>query len=456
MLGKHPALGDIPPSKTIYTNAFAIAWPSVLESVLVGLVSAIDSMMVGTIGPEAIAAVGITTQPRYILLAIILSINIGVTAIVARRKGEGDQVGANDCLRQAILLSGGISLVLTILGYVFARPLMLFAGAQADTVNDAVSYFRIVTLGLFFTSVGLTINAAQRGVGNTKISMKTNTIANVVNIIFNYLLIGGNLGFPRLGVSGAAIATSLGFVVSFCISVRTVVHSDQHFLSLSLSDHWHFDGQTVGSIFKISSSAMVEQLFMRIGFFTYAKIVAGLGTIAFATHQICMNIINLSFTFGDGLSVAASALVGQNLGAKRGDLAILYGKALQRMALICATGLFLVFLFGRHLLIGLFTNDAAIIAEGGFIMIICAVQCYAQTYQVTTSGALRGAGDVAYVAVVSFISIGVLRPIMAYLFCYTFGGGLIGAWFSVLADQYIRMFLFLLRYRSGKWTKIKI
>ena len=125
-------------------------------------------------------------------------------------------------MRQAIVISFCLSLVLSIVGFIFAQEVVTFAGAQSDTVADATIYFRILLTGMVFTAVTLTINAAQRGAGNTKISMKTNVTANIVNVIFNYLLIGGNLGFPRWGVAGAAVATTLGNFVALCMAIRSI------------------------------------------------------------------------------------------------------------------------------------------------------------------------------------------------------------------------------------------
>ena len=201
---------------------------------------------------------------------------------------------------------------------------------------------------------------------------------------------------------------------------------------------------------------MVEQVFLRIGFFVYAKMVAALGTTAFATHQICMNILNLSFALGDGFSIAASSLVGQSLGAKRPDKAMLYASITQRLALIASTFLFLFFILGRNFLVGLFTTDASIIAQGSIIMIIIAFTTHVQTSQVIISGSLRGAGDTKYVALTSFISIGVVRPLLTWALCFPAGLGLVGAWFAVFIDQNMRLFINFLRFRTGKWTRIEL
>lgn len=169
-----------------------------------------------------------------------------------------------------------------------------------------------------------------------------------------------------------------------------------------------------------------------------------------------MNILNLSFAVGDGFSIAASSLVGQSLGAKRPDKAMLYASITQRLALIASTILFIFFILGRNFLVGLFTTETAIIAQGSVIMIIIAFTTHVQTSQVIISGSLRGAGDTKYVALTSFISIGVVRPLLTWLLCFPAGMGLVGAWVAVFIDQNMRLFINFLRFRTGKWTRIEL
>lgn len=455
MLKENQQNGEIPPSNEIYRHTLDVAWPSALESVLVGLVGMVDTMMVGSIGPEAIAAVGITNQPKLIFLAIIISLNVGVTAVIARRKGAEDREGANCVLKQAVLLSSVISLISSLAGIVFAREINLFAGAGADIIDDAAAYFRIIMSGMFFNCLLLTINAAQRGIGKTKISMRTNLTANAINIVFNYLLIGGHLGFPKMGVRGAAVATVLGFAVGFLMSLASVLHLES-FLSLRTHGSWRFQRDTLLPMWKVCSSALIEQMCMRFGFFIYVKIVATLGTIAFATHQICMNVFSISFSVGDGLSIASSSLVGQSLGAKRPDMAIIHGKVCQRIALTLSAFLTVLFIVFRRYIMMAFTNDEAIILQGMSIMIVLALTCLIQNSQVVMMGSLRGAGDTRYTALVSLISIATIRPGSAWLFCYPLALGVMGAWYSMFFDQCVRMVLSLIRFSSGNWTKLKL
>lgn len=454
MLKSESWLGDIPGTKEIYRTFCSIAWPATVETVLVSLIGSVDTIMVGTIGKEAIAAVGITTQPKMILLTPILSLNIGVTAIVARRKGEGDLAGANRCLRQCTLISILLSFLLSVFGFIFAEPILMLAGAGTDILHDAVIYFQIIMVSIFFSSVSLTINAGQRGVGNTKISMHTNLASNIINLIFNYFLINGIAFFPKLNIRGAAIATALGSVAACVLSIRSVLFHT-NFLDFKLNLPWSFDKKTLRLILDIGGSSLIEQGCTRIGFFIYAVIVARLGTLALATHQICMTIINLSFSFGDGLSIAASSLVGQSLGAKRPDMAIIYGKTGQRVAFIVSSVLFVLFIGGRRFFIALFSTEPDIIALGSVIMIIIAFVTHIQTSQVVITGCLRGAGDAKFVALSSLISVCIFRPFISYLLCFPLQFGLVGAWFGLMIDQTMRLVLNFTRFNRGKWTQIQ-
>lgn len=455
MLKREQIIGDLPASRAAYLNFYKIAWPSALEALLVGLIGSVDTIMVGTLGKDAIAAVGITNQPKLVLLAMIFSLNTGITAVTARRKGQADQSEANRTVRVGIMLCAIISLLMAVFGYLFAKPILLFAGADTSYLPDAISYFRVIMIGIPFQALNLTINAAQRGCGKTKISMWTNIISNVINIIFNFLLINGIGIFPRLEVKGAAIATAMGAVVAFIISLTTLFRKDG-FLTFHYKVGWGIHKSVVNPIMKVSSSAFIEQVFMRIGFLAYAAIVARLGTTEYATHLICMNILNLSFCFGDGLSIAASALVGQNLGAKRPDLSIIYGKTGQRLAFMISCVVFLIFIFGRTFLVSLFSSEPAILLLGANVMILAALGTHMQTSQVVLSGCLRGAGDTVFVAITSFISVAAIRPLLTWILCFPVGLGLYGAWIALLVDQCFRLITSYKRFSSGRWTGIAL
>ena len=196
--------------------------------VLVSLISSVDMMMVGNVlGAEALSSIGLPTQPRMLMLCMFFALNVGVTSIVARRKGEERQESANSTLRNAMMLAVVMSAVLMTFALIFARPLMMLAGGDtaesAKVFEDAVDYFRIMTYSLPIDALSMCICAAQRGVGNTKITMRVRVLSNLSNVFFNYCLIGGNLGFPRLEVRGAAWASVIGLLIGLLMALATIL-----------------------------------------------------------------------------------------------------------------------------------------------------------------------------------------------------------------------------------------
>ena len=448
-------LGEVPPERQIVKDALSVAWPSVLESFFVNLAGVVDTIMVGSLGSYAIAAVGLTTQPKFLGLAVFISLNVAVSAIVARRKGAGDRESANRVVRMLLLFTLILTALISVVFVIFAGPIVSLVGSQPDTHEYAVEYLRIIMGGSVFSTVSLVLNAAQRGAGNTRIAMVTNVISNLVNVIFNYLLIGGNFGFPALGVRGAAIATVIGTVCACTLSIVSVLHQDG-FIYLRAVKGWIADKLSIKSILNVGSSAFVEQICLRIGFLLFSMTVARLGTTQLAAHQIGMNMMSMSFSFGDGFSVAAVTLIGQSLGRKRPDMAKIYGNVCQKTGLICA---FVIssfyFLFGKDIF-ALFSQEQIILDYGEMIMRILSVILFVQIEQVVLFGCLRGAGDTKFTAFVSLISVTCIRPGMSWLLCYPVGLGLMGAWLGTACDQVVRFVMTFVRFRKGNWTKLKL
>lgn len=447
--------GELPSNREAYPSFVKLAWPAMIESLFVAMAGFIDTMMVSRASDTAVAAVGITTQPRMLFYMLFFAVSACTVAVVSRRFGERRQEAASRCAAQTFSISVLISIVELILAYQIAEPLLRFAGAQSDIMPEALTYFKISIVGMVFYSFGSVLNAAQRGTGRTKITMRSSLIGNIINVILNYFLINGVGVFPRLGVQGAAIATLIGNICSFLIALASFFGKNSY-LKLKLSYFFSFEKDTLLALAHVGSGAGVEQLFLRIGMFLFAKVVADLGTEAITTHQICMNIINLSFACGDGLGAAAAAIVGQNLGRGRPDISLMYGKVAQRISWGFSAILFLLFsLCGRPLMM-LFSEDSVIIEQGIPILFVVALVSLAQLSQVIFTGSLRGAGDTRFNAIISFISIVVIRPIMAYVLCHVFEIGVIGAWFALMFDQYLRFILVTVHFYRGKWMKIKL
>lgn len=468
MLPDHMSHDNLPSNRKMYKTYIAMAIPSVLEMVLISLINMADTIMVSGLGTDAVAAVGLVGQPRFIMLCFFWALCTGVTAVVARRKGEGRQADANLALRNALVIAALLSVVLCVLFLPFSDALMLFAGAEAGrTLRDASDYFLIIGLALPFNAISMVICAAQRGCGNTKLTMVVNITSNLVNILFNFLLINGIGPFPMLGVRGAAIASFIGLFAGFVLSIVSLMRGrgQNRFLLLHRHDSWKLDRTASMDVIHIAASSMVEQICLRIGFFAYAKIVAGLGTDAFAAHQIDMQFLSLSFSFADGLGVAGTSLVGQMLGQKRKDLAYIYGTLAQRFAFIVSLFIATGCVLGRQTLVGWFINDATagptVRGMAETVMLIVGLFQPFQMVATVVSGALRGAGDVKYTARVMALTVTLIRPVLSIaavllLKDRDIGLALAGVWFASLGDMVTRMILVLRRYKKGNWQDIKV
>ena len=444
-------------SKNIVKETLQMAWPAVCESFFVSLAGMIDSLMVSSIGSYAVAAVGLTTQPKFMGLAFFIAVNVAISALVARRRGEQKKEEANRILVTAVVLILAAVVVVSALCVLFANQIIRFCGSAQDTHSTAVIYFRIIMGGMAFNVISMGINAAQRGAGNTMIAMRTNVTSNVVNVIGNYLLINGHLGFPALGIYGAAIATVFGTVVACIMSIRSLLSNDT-FVSIPyiVKMRIQVSSQTLLHIIKVGYSVFIEQVLMRIGFMSTAMMAAGMGTDAMAAHQVGMNILGLTFSFGDGMQVAAVALIGRSLGEGLPQKAKEYGKVCRRIGMCISIVLAIVYLLGGETLYQMFFEESNIVAYGVQIIHVIIVIVLFQVSQVIYMGCLRGAGDTTYTAIASTISVTIIRTLFSYLCGIVFAWGITGIWLGVLADQISRFLFASIRFKTGKWTKIKI
>ncbi len=434
-----------------------MAWPAILESFFVAFAGLVDSLMVSSLGAYAVAAVGLTTQPKFLGLSLFFAVNVAVSALVARRRGEGRQEEANRIMYTALTFVIAAAVVLSVSLVLLAGPIITLCGSTPETHDTAVIYFQIIMGGMIFNCVQMCINSAQRGAGNTKITMRTNITSNTVNIIGNYLLIEGHFGFPALGIHGAAIATVFGTVVACVMSIISIT-KPAGFISIPFifKNKIRPAFSTFINLVKIGYSVFFEQILMRVGFMMTAVMAAKQGTDAMAAHQVGMNIMGLSFSFGDGLQSAAVALIGRSLGQGNQELAKEYGRICRRIGGIISVFLAIVYFTGARTLLRLFFEEEHIVEIGVGIMYVIIFVVVFQISQVIYMGCLRGAGDTFYTAMASTISVTIIRTGASYIFGYMLGFGIVGIWLGVLADQISRFIFASTRFKAGKWTQIKI
>ena len=414
-------------------EAIRLAWPAVCESFFIALAGMVDTFMVSTLGANAVAAVGLTTQPKFLGLALFIAANVAISALVARRFGEKRQQAANEILVMTICFCIVAAVIISALTVGFADQIIEFCGSSEDTHAMAARYYRIIMGGMIFN------------------------VLSMVNICGNYLLINGHFGFPALGITGAAIATVFGTVVACVMSIVSICPKDG-FISIPymIEHHIRLRLEPLLEIIKVGYSVFIEQVLMRIGFMSTAMMAAKMGTEAMAAHQVGMNILGLTFSFGDGMQVAAVALIGRSLGERDPEKAKSYGAICRRIGMGISVALAVIYFFGGETIYRMFFREENIITYGvNIIHCICIIVLF-QVSQVIYMGCLRGAGDTAYTAVASTISVTLIRTAASYIFGFTLGLGMTGIWMGILADQVSRFLFASIRFRQGKWVTIKI
>lgn len=450
--------GMLPPEISythLLRDVMVLSVPALIELGLTQLTSMVDLMMVGGLGTWALSSVGLATHPRLLLMMTVTSLNYGTTALIARYKGAGMHERANRVLHQAILITIVLSVLFSIVGYLGAEDMIRLMGATSiQALEGGTAYLKIQMLGLLAMGITATITAALRAVGDSQTAMIYNTVANLVNIVLNYLLIYGKFGFPQLGVAGASLATVLGQCTALVLACMALSR-EKAYLEFHVRLMFLRGNSEAKNIFQVGMPAVLEQLAMRIGVIFFSIIIASLGEAAYATHQACMNVLTMSYMIGQAFAVSSTTMVGQSLGKSRSDMAVLYCRT------SCAVGVFasgmlafFMLFFGKEIM-SLYSSDPEIILRGAYIMKLVALIQPFQGIQFILAGGLRGAGDTKSTALISTATIFALRPGLAAILVLGFGLGLEGAWYAYMADQIIRSALIWLRYLQGKWMNIR-
>lgn len=444
------------------SDILTIALPSLVELVLTSLTSMADQIMVGRLpgqlGVQALSAVGLCMNPKFILMTALMAINTGTTAVVARYRGMGNQEKANQTFKQSLIFNIFLSAIMMVIGVVFARELIgLIAGngISQSTVDYAVVYFRIQMYGFIPLMMTNTVTSTLRAIGDSKMPMVYNTIANVVNLFFNYGLIYGKLGMPEMDVAGASLATVIGQCVAFVIAMY-IMFSKKRYVYIDFKEKTGYNKTIMSNVLGIGLPSMLEQLCLRIGIIIYSRIVASLGDISYATHMVCMNIQSLTFMSGMAFQNSATTLMGQSLGRRRLDMADNYTRMTRNISfwISCIIGVVLA-LFGGQI-VNIYNSTPEIVEMGGKLLAIVAITQPFQSSQFVTTGALRGAGDTKYPAVVIFICTLIVRSVLGYIFVIQLDMGLIGAWFAIVVDQLLKTAMIFARYNTGKWRFFKL
>jgi putative MATE family efflux protein len=431
-----------------------LAIPMVLEMVLESLFAVVDVLWVGRLGANAVATVGLTES----LLALVFSIGIGLsmstTAMVARRIGEKDPGDAAIAGAQAIFLGLLISLVIGIPAFVFAPQLLRLMGASPEIVVTGSGYARIALGGCGAIVMLFLNNAIFRGAGDAAIAMRLLWVSNILNLILDPCLIFGLGPFPRLGVTGAALATfsgrSIGVLYQF---YRLMKGTERIRIPPSLL---RLNPRVMWRLIRVSLTGILQFAIANTSWIALVRIVSIFGAAALAGYTIAIRIVIFVILPSWGLSNAAATLVGQNLGAghpQRAEQAV-WRTGLYNMLFLGIIGV--VFIFSATPLVRLFTHDPAVVPLAASALRILSYGNIAYAYGMVMLQSFNGAGDTVTPTIVNFFGFWVLEIPLAWWLALHQGLRSTGVFLSIVIAQAAVALAGILLFRRGKWKRQKI
>ena len=297
-----------------------LAGPVIVEMALQSTVGIADVAMVGRLSPAAIAAVGLCNQIYMLALTVFAAVRTGTTVLVARLVGADDVAGANLAARQSLILALLIAFALAAVGILFPASGMRLLGAEPDVIEVGIGYMRWKAISVIFAILLMMATGILRGCGDTLTSMYANTTVNLLNIALNWVFIYGNLGMPAMGAAGAGFSTMIARAVGAAIMMAVLIKGRS-----SVRVTWRGDNRinwpTLKRVLNIGLPAAGEQGMLRLAQVFFTTIITNLGTNIYAAHQIALRAESISFMPGFGFAVAATTLIGQNLGARQPKVA---------------------------------------------------------------------------------------------------------------------------------------
>lgn len=452
-----PAVGQRKASvsrQELVQAVWQLAWPVIVTLLLESLVGLVDTLMVGRLGANAVAAVGVGAQILNSLSIAMTAVGTGTLALVARSIGAGQRDFAERVVAQSLLAAFVLSCACIVPVVVFADTVVGWFGVEPRVRELGTWFTRLVMFSIPQSAALFVIGSALRAAGDTRTPLWIGALVNVINVVGNYVLIFGALGLPALGVRGSALATVIAFTVGMVFGLALLFRGR---LTLRLEPH-HFtlDFALIRRVLRIGYPAATEQLLMQVGFFLYLVFAARYGTSAVAAYFIGVRILALSFLPGYGFAAAAAALVGQNLGARQPSLARRSGWESNRLAvyLMSACGVAIIAL--ARPIASAFVDDPAVIQDTVLFIWALGISQPFMAVDFTLGGALRGAGDTRFPLVAVFVGFYGCRLGCAYLASQVFHLELQWLWFSLVGDYIARAALKTWRFRGDRWQKIRV
>jgi len=426
-----------------------LAIPMILEMVLESLFAVVDVFWVGRLGAEAVATVGLTESLLSLVFAIGLGLSLSTTAMVARRIGEKDAAAAAVAGVQAIAIGLAVSVIVGVPCWFFAPDLLRLMGASPQVVAVGSGYARIALAGSGAIMMLFLNNAIFRGAGDAAIAMRLLWVSNIINLILDPCLIFGWGPFPKLGVTGAALATLTGRSIGVLYQFYRLLQGTERIRIL-----WSQVRVNLGvllRLLRVSLTGILQFAIAHTSWIGLVRIVSVFGSEALAGYTIAIRILIFVILPSWGLSNAAATLVGQNLGAKQPERAQIsvWRTGFYNMLFLGSVGL--IFLFFATPVIRLFTHDPAVVPLAATCLRILSYGNIGYAYGMVMLQAFNGAGDTVTPTIVHFFGFWMLEIPLAYFLAISSHWGANGVYISIVAAECSIAAAGILLFRRGKW-----
>ena len=440
---------------------FFMSVPAIMAQIASVCMQYIDASMVGQLGADDSASIGLVSSSIWLLCSIGMAVNVGFTVLMAQKIGARKYVSARNLLKLAFLVCLAASLLLAGAGILVSDILPVWLGGNSEINRGASEYFLIFTSALPVLILNALSSGMLQSSGNMKLPSLLNMLMCLLDVVFNYLLIfpsreisfgGFSLVIPGcdLGIRGAALGTVAAEAVTFALMLFFLLFRTQQ-LRLRPEERFIFSSRLVRRAFKISLPVGFDHIAMCLAMVVSMMIVAPLGTVPIATHSFAITAESFCYMAGYGIAAAATTMVGQSIGARRSDLAVSFAWLVTGLgvSIMTAAGI-LMFIFAP-LMMGLLSPVAEIRNLGAEVL---RIEAFAEPLfgaSIVAAGALRGAGDTFFPSLINFISMWFVRiPLSLLLASYY---GFYGIWVAMCIELCIRGLLFLYRLKRGKWLK---
>jgi len=453
MVERSSGIGRLFPRAALSRDVLRLATPVTLGTLSYTLLSVVDTAMLGRLGAVPLAAAGVAGVLFFAVTFSIAGLSVGVQTLTARRFGERNEPLCGEVLNTGVVFSLALGLPFVVGAPWLARALASLSSNDPDVLTASVTYLHYRFLGTVFMLINFTARGFFAGIGKTGHQLNGSVLVSATNILLDYLLIFGRVGLPRLGIQGAALASTIALGVGTAYYVGVLVLGPAYRTRFAALRRPLFKSQWFRPIVRLSVPVVAQRILSNGAWSIFFLLVARIGTIELAASNVIRSIYHLTIMIGVGLGTAAAALVGQNLGSERPERAEQLAWEAVKLACWAMAIVGLLFLFAPGLVFRIYTNEAQVIDVGRFsLRMLGVVQAFAGIALVLTQ-ALQGAGNTRFVMLAEFVCVACYLPTVYFLGLRT-PLGIVGAWTGEYVYWLLLAAVVVGKFRIGSWKRI--